>query len=311
MSQTTTRVTNSISKASSTQFSSVTALSDHQLLTLCTHYGSQAKLWKQKFLGLLPEVERRKLYQAQGFSSLFEFAAKVGGVSKEQVKVVLSLYSRFEAMPALKQALVSGEVSVNKLARVVSVVTPQNQEFFLNQTTLLSKSALETLVRDVKRLPGQNKKPNKTEKIPQSEELNLASDVRQLLLDMQNKGIDHNQVLRELLKERNERIQGKKHSLAQEVKQIDDAAKQTNRHSRYIPQKVKTILKQEYGDKCAQETCTNKAANIHHTRRFGLNPSHNPLFLAPLCTQHHEIAHAVDVKVMERRRSTQSIKIVG
>lgn len=66
-------------------------LSDEKLLSLCRHYGSQAKLWKQRFLGLLPEVERRQLYQTQGCASVFEFAAKLGGVSRDQVLLALRL----------------------------------------------------------------------------------------------------------------------------------------------------------------------------------------------------------------------------
>ncbi|MEK7540494.1 MAG: hypothetical protein AAB558_04580, partial [Patescibacteria group bacterium] len=157
--------------------------------------------------------------------------------------------------------------------------------------------------QDTKRLHVQTKKPNKTEKITQTDELHLAPDVRQLLLDMQNKGIDHNQVLRELLQERSQRIQQEKQKIAEEMrgKHAQTPGGVPTQPSRYIPTKVKRVLTLEYGDKCAHESCTNKASNIHHTTRFGLNPSHNPLFLAPLCTQHHEIAHAVDVRVKEKR----------
>lgn len=279
---------------------SISTLSDKQLLTLCQEYGQNAKLWKQRFLGLLPEIEHRSLYLQAGCTSLFEFAAKLGGVSREQVKVVLSLQNRFEAMPALKQALTSGNVAISKLARIVSVATPQNQEFLLNKTTILSKSALETFVRDVKRLPGQKKNINKIEyshqKIHQSSELSLSPDVQQELLEMQNKGINVSQELREFLNQRKQRIQEEKQKVAKELKI------QAEGPSRYIPKKVTNLLKQEYGTKCAHEQCINQAVNIHHTSRFSMNPSHNPFFLAPLCKQHHEIAHNVDLKVMEQRR---------
>lgn len=277
---------------------SFSSLSDHEILRLCAQYGTQAKLWKQRFLGLLPEVERRKLYFKEGCTSVFEFAAKVGGVSREQVLLTLRLDKRFETVPEIQAALTTGTLPLSKLSRVASVATPENQKLLLIQSKLLSNRSLETLVKDLKRSQSVHVhalKPKKTEKIAQSDEINLAPDVKQQLLDIQNRGLDLNQVLREMLQERNQKIQEEKQEIAQEL------MKEHTQSSRYIPVKVKKMLKQEYGEKCAQDHCTNKATNIHHTRRFGLNPSHNPLFLAPLCQQHHEIAHSLDVKVQEKR----------
>lgn len=83
------------------------------------HY--QTRIWRQKFLGLLPEVYKRRLYEKKGFGSIFEFAKKLAGVSEEQVRLVLNLEKRFEDKPILKALLVEGTVSVNKLARIVSI----------------------------------------------------------------------------------------------------------------------------------------------------------------------------------------------
>ncbi|MEK7540044.1 MAG: hypothetical protein AAB558_02245, partial [Patescibacteria group bacterium] len=139
------------------------------------------------------------------------------------------------------------------------------------------------------------------EKVEQFEELGLSPHIKQRLLSLRNTGLDLNQLMEEFLNQREQRIQQEKQTLAQELKEKENK-KEGILPSRYIPQKIKRLLKQEYGEKCAQEHCTNKVINIHHTRRFGLTPSHNPLFLAPLCTQHHEIAHTVDVRVVEHRR---------
>lgn len=282
-------------------------LSDQQLLTLCNQYGSQAKFWKQKFLGLLPEVEKRNLYLQAGCSSVFEFAAKVGGVSREQVLLFLRLEKKFQQAPFVQAALTSGTLPLSKLSRVASVVTLQNQEFVLNQSQLLSSRALEVLVKDLKQPKGVHvhaSNTNKTEKIPQFDQLQLSVQMRQRLLKLQNKGINLEELLEEFLDQREENIQHEKQKMAEGRKTSASGAskKENPKLSRYIPATVKQLLKQEHGDKCAQESCSNKATNIHHTRRFGLNPSPNPFFLAPLCKQHHEIAHALDVRVLEHRR---------
>src|SRR3989344_3847884 len=102
-------------------------ITDEKLFQLCKTFGQRALLWRQKFIGLLPEVNRRKLYEKKGFASIFEFAARLGGVSEEQVSCALNLNKRFENKPLLKKMLVNGEVSINKLARVASVATAENQ----------------------------------------------------------------------------------------------------------------------------------------------------------------------------------------
>ncbi|HLG25330.1 MAG TPA: hypothetical protein VI588_00865, partial [Candidatus Gracilibacteria bacterium] len=66
-------------------------MSDEKLFRLCKYYGEQARAWRQKFCGLLPEVNRRKLHERKGFGSIFEFAKKLAGLSEEQVRRVLNL----------------------------------------------------------------------------------------------------------------------------------------------------------------------------------------------------------------------------
>src|SRR3989338_10710595 len=108
-------------------------LSDEKLFELCQKFGSQALLWRRKFIGLLPEVYKRRLYKKKGFSSIFEFAAKLAGLSEEQVSRALNIHKKFEKTPALQRIFEDGEVSINKLARVVSVATQENQEFWAEQ----------------------------------------------------------------------------------------------------------------------------------------------------------------------------------
>ncbi|MBU1703439.1 hypothetical protein KJ951_03480 [Patescibacteria group bacterium] len=52
-------------------------LTDAQLYGLCKQYGQQALEARRKFIGLLPEVYKRRLYAKKSFSSINEFAAKL------------------------------------------------------------------------------------------------------------------------------------------------------------------------------------------------------------------------------------------
>ena len=242
--------------------------------------------------GLLPEVNRRRLYEKKGFGSVFEFAKKLCGLSEDQVRRVLNLEESFKDKPQLHKAWISGEVSVNKLARIASVVTPANDEpFGLKEFQQLSQGAIETLVRDEKQSGLFNAKiEEKSVRAHKLEELHLESDVLEELLELQRKGIDVNQLLREFLEKRKLELMREKEELSVMPTK-----------SRYISVKIRRHLEKEYGDRCSIDGCQRLAAVIHHTQRFALAGSHNPKYLAPLCREHHVIAHAIDAKVRVKR----------
>lgn len=83
---------------------------------------------------------------------LFLNLQKLAGLSEEQVRTVLNLEKKFDDKAMLKELLVNGEVSANKLVRIQSVATQENQEFWANQVRILPSRALETLVREEKQL---------------------------------------------------------------------------------------------------------------------------------------------------------------
>jgi len=327
-------------------------LSNENLYKLCKKYGSQAKLWRQKFIGLLPEVNRRRLFEEKGFSSIFEFAAKLCGLSVEQVRLALNLEKRFEDKPVLKKMLENGEVSINKLARVVSIATPENEEELVEKIKILPRSALDTLVRDEKcannlelqnqngregaehmygnqnglqitlfepkSLPGQiqsNCLPGTIRRmVGQTLNFELSEDVIKELNELHVKGCDVNELLRKLLQQRREEIIQKKEEIAEEIHErarlvhdqntgsSDPQLPKAKNPSRYIPVKVKNILNEEFGTKCAMKNCTKPAEQTNHTKRFALSQDHDPRFMARFCRDHHILAHSVDIKFHRARK---------
>lgn len=138
--------------------------------------------------------------------------------SEEQVRRVLNLEKKLEQTPVLHSLLVNGEVSTNKLFRITAIATKENEEFLATQVQLLPKSALETLVRDEKRATmslsnsDQNQQlipneialyepKNKTKSVPGhsaaslADTLNISEEVKAKLLELQQKGIDINDLL--------------------------------------------------------------------------------------------------------------------
>jgi hypothetical protein len=303
-------------------------ITDQNLYQLCKTYGERALEWRRKFIGLLPEVNRRKLYEKKGFGSIFEFAKKLAGLSEEQVRRVLNIEEKFENVPVLKELLVNGEVSMNKLARVASIANLGNQEFLAERVRILSQGALETMVRDerwgrkfadeslndgnpdlfgCKNRNGLFKPEIKSESVRAHTfdgGLNLSFEVQEKLFELQQKGLDLNNLLLEFLQKREEEIEQRKEKIAEKVLQME--RKKAEKASiisqgRYICQDVRKILREEFGKKCSIRNCQKPAKIIHHTQRFSLSKSNDPRYLAPLCNEHHELAHAVDMRYQEIR----------
>ena len=262
-------------------------ISNDHLFNLCKKYGASALFWRQKFIGLLPEVNRRKLYEKKNFSSIFEFAKKLCGLSEKQVKLALNLEKRFRDKPSLKQVLVNGEVSINKLTRIASVATVENEAELADRAKILPKKVLETFVRgmNIEKRVGEGKS------LPgQKLDFEFSDEVVEQLNELNAKGINPNEVILELLKKREEEIASEKERIAEGLKQTK---------SQYIPRKIKKILEKEHGMKCSIKYCNKPSKEIHHTQRFSLSGVHDPRFLAPLCREHHVLAHSVDVKYCE------------
>ncbi len=281
------------------------ALTDQQLLEKFKYYGARAMNARNKCIGLLPEIHRRELFRRHGYESIYEFASKLAGLSHEQVNRVINLEQRLQDKPDLHAALVKGEIGVNKLRKVISIVTLENQAEVAETVRTLSVRAVETLVRDQKVAAAlADARPGDGEKIRDghvtmqktmfSEELQLDPEVQKRLLDMQKKGLDINKLLKEFLQKHQEVIEAEKNRIAENLP--------STASSHYVPARVKNVLLQEFGKKCSVPECYRPAETLHHTRRFALVASHDPRFMAPLCVGHHELAHRVDGKVQRHRK---------
>lgn len=270
----------------------VCGLSDRDLLERLERYGREALLWRNKFRSLLPEVEKRRLYLKKGFSSIYVFGMVLAGLSEAQVDESLNIVARLKDKPALRKLLEGGEVSVSKITKIMSIATPDNQAELAEKIQIVSTRALETFVRDVRREADffHVKKPES--KLLFSQELGLNEKVVQKLSDLKEKGIDINDALMEFLERREAEIERKKDEMVESL---------PTESSRYVPKRVRQLVEEEYGKKCAKPGCKKPARQLHHTARYGITRSHDPNYLAPLCKEHHELAHAIDVKVQEKK----------
>ena len=320
----------------------IAKLTNKELFSLCVEWGSNARKWIKKFASLLPEVNRRDLFKERGFYSIYEFAARVGGMSNKAVDNVLRVSDKLQDKPLLHNLL--SDQGWSKLRVVATIATPKNQQFWAEKVETMCKSSLETFVREVKQnnlfedesnrgleeahtklFPGEN-----LSTISFKISVNTETGLRIFKHKFEKESgrpQDWDAVLKELLSlacRPCNRIAGRGAEKLAPDKSVDNTNKppdcaekqalskpmdSANRPPRHIPARVKRLIDRKYRGRCAYPGCKNAATSYHHTRRFSLTPSHDPDFIAPLCKAHERLAHHSLIKNEEAAPENWQIQL--
>ncbi|OGJ48247.1 hypothetical protein A2344_01620 [Candidatus Peregrinibacteria bacterium RIFOXYB12_FULL_41_12] len=254
-------------------------LSNSALWSLCQKYGGLALAYRKKFVALLPEVEKRKLYKKYGFCSIYEFAARVGGVSERVVDEVLRLNEKVSDKPLLNAQI--AEVGWSKVAIVAPIVTKENETKIVEMVKSLPQPALKAYVSQIKTVDesAYSRKPTVDCNL-QSVTFKLDQETQFLLHKYQQKLERENgepmslgKVLKTLLKQ-----------VDQPIKEPQKRESHTRKPSAY------DRFRHDNGGKCAFPNCNNPHEIFHRPNRYALDPSHENI--TPLCQEHHALAHA-------------------
>lgn len=123
-------------------------LTARELYEKCRNIGSLALKSRRQFIGLLPLVERRQAYLGRGLYSTYDFAAKLGGISRDIVTEVLRLDRQLHDFPLVRKVLYSGEVGWTKIRLIAGWLTIENQEEWIEKVKNLSHRALQLYMKD-------------------------------------------------------------------------------------------------------------------------------------------------------------------
>lgn len=278
-------------------------MTDTELYKKCVTLGALSLQYRKQFCGLLPEVEKRKLYHKYGMHSIYEFGAKLAGLTHDTINEVLRVHELLADKPLLQEKLISGEIGYTKLRPVATIATPETQKEWLEKITKMSKNTLEMYVHEVKK---EQKNEQSQSELPgkeaEFETLSLtvfrhtAAQFRvfkQRLEKKLKKPLTWDDVLRAILK--NQTLIQKR--VIQNQRHLKTA---TGKPKRYIPAEIRHELEKKYEGICAFPECFKPAQILHHTERFSLKPEHNMETITPLCTAHERIAHSGLIKNEEK-----------
>lgn len=305
------------------------SLTDYELYKKCQEYGLSARAWMRKFAGLLPEVMRRHLYKKKGYISIYEFAAKLAGMSVSSVDKILDIAEKLQDKPKLRSLLEAGSIGWSKLQTVAYIATPETDRKWAEKAEKLGARTLEAYVQETRRQEGTNRlhfpHVGKAENIQQTlQEVFRHLDSRDLevqekwntlsfpvhpsiekrlrllkreLEKEKKQALGWNEVLMELIKSREHVKQAEKKVVIVPVcekctREDMNFKEEIAVATRSIPAAVKNIIQQRSGGTCEFLDCKKAGEIYHHTRRYALRKNHDPRYIVWLCKAHEGIAQA-------------------
>lgn len=240
--------------------SAIKSFCDSKIHLKFVRYGSQARYWLRQCALLLPEIARQEIWRKKGFGSIYEYAAKLAGMSKAQVDTALWVVRAVEDKPELKKVV--EEKGINCVRPVVAIATKETASFWAGKAKEMSKGELETYVKDYKTdfIPGNN-----TERIEMELNPKVADQLKKMKGDR-----DWNTFMKELM---------------------DGQAKPELAQTKQIPNRIKEHARAKTNGICAYPNCHEPAEEFHHTQRQALTEGHDPNRIHALCKAHHQLAH--------------------
>jgi len=271
-------------------------MTDKEIYDRCCEYGAMSLKGRRKFVTLLPEVAKRGIHRKYGFGSIYEFGAKLCGLSRNVVNEALRVYGKIQDKPELLKQF--KEKGVNKVRIVANIATKQTDKHWAKKVGSMTKPALETHVKDVRNgHPGmgyteestshpsqpqaQDSLFNTSAENSQTKDMSIPRELFSVKLDP--KTIQNLKILKSKMK---------KGATWEDVFCwfIELATPEPKREYKQRPHKSRQLpAKQKMSEICEVPGCNKPATEIHHIDRWSITKNHKNV--KALCKSHHELAH--------------------
>lgn len=237
-----------------------------------------------KLLAMIPEIERLKIWEREGYQSVVDYAQRIAGLGAEVVKRRLGMEKRLVDKPALRKAMET--VGMYKVARVMSVATKENEKELAEFVKTASKSTINQFMKE--------QKCDYVEKLS----IELDGEMQYLFLKLKKKygdKLSNKEVLRRALAE-----------LVPDEEIGPGTKSEKEEAGRYVERDAVRAAVYETKGRC--KMCHRPYEIIHHTERW--SQVHNHKEIVPLCEIHHQMCHGGYVdEVMWRVRRRPTLQI--
>jgi len=273
-------------------------MTDKEIYDRCCEYGAMSLKGRRKFVTLLPEVAKRGIHRKYGFGSIYEFGAKLCGLSRNVVNESLRVYGKIQDKPELLKQF--KEKGVNKVRLVANIATKQTDKLWAEKVGTMTKPALEIHIKDIQNgHPGmgipKNTNSNLTQQQAQnplfgepceiSRNENMSSPRETFTVKLDPKIVQQLKIIKSKMG---------KDTCWNEVfeKILSDATPEPKREYKQRPHKSRSLpakKQREMPQICEVSGCNKPATINHHTNRWALTKNHKNV--KALCKIHHELAH--------------------
>lgn len=294
-----------------------------------SRYGKNAKEWMNKCVLMLPKIEKNRIWEKKGFGSIYEYAAKIAGMSRHKVDDSLRIIRQIGDKPKLMN--IAKQKGLNSVRPIVTITTKTTENFWAKKALQMGKNTLAVYVKDYKKeqistsepslgnsrpgtgsplINGFNKanagsantidgtfaKPsNDVHKSKVQISMKLDAKLFASLKKLKGDG-DWNTLMEKLLKYSQEELEKEKEIFETAEKRFqEELAKEKPASVKAKNHRVtaairKYICKRSKGQ-CEHPNCSKAGKHIHHINPYALKKEHDPDKLLYLCEEHHQIIH--------------------
>jgi 5-methylcytosine-specific restriction endonuclease McrA len=112
---------------------------DQQALKISKEF----KRCESELLDIIIKVDDLKVYRKMGYPSLFQYVTNRLELSEAQAYNFINVGRKAKEVPQIREKIKNGELSVSKAKKITSVITPINQEYWLNLAQSASQKKVE------------------------------------------------------------------------------------------------------------------------------------------------------------------------
>ncbi len=256
-------------------------MNDNQYYEKFRNIGKIILIKRKEFVAMIPRIYKNNIYKKKGFASIYECAAKVGGISGAVVEEAIRVDEKLKELPKLRALM--PEVGLSKLRRVADIANKKTEKQWVAKVQKMSKTALETHISDIKNsMPGHRKLIEPENPIYDKEFQDFTAKLDpdiilklKIIKQKMGNGATWNDVFTKLVD--------------LPLPKPQKNPKLSNSESRQASAKERRDALTVTNGKCSVPGCNRPAEEIHHSKPWSIFRKHDEL--EPLCRPHHELAH--------------------
>lgn len=266
---------------------------------------------ERHLIAVLTEIDEKKVWRLLGYPSFFEYVLKALGHSESQTYTLTSVSRKCNAIPELKAAVLSEEVSLSNAKRILPVLTKQNQNEWIEkaQTFTTRKLEKEVAAMNPRVLVKEQVRPisfglSKMTFCINEDTEKVFRKAQDLLSKKKRQNLNLEDTVKAMAEFIIEKLDGVEKARRAEKKQSAELIPAPVRekitsppNQRLVPQQIKhQVYRRDKGECQAtlpdkSKCCARRFVELHHIIPLSQGGFHHVGNLTTLCSAHHKHAH--------------------